>query len=98
MYILHCVYDTYYTGSTWDLKRRILQHDSGEGANYTSKRLPVKLVYYEYFDSIKRAFEREKQVQGWSRTKKQALINSNEEELHLRSECRNETHSNNKLM
>ena len=92
MYILHCVDETYYTGSTWDLNRRILQHNSGEGSNYTAKRLPVRLVYAEYYDSISTAFKREKQIQGWSHAKKNALINRNTDELHQYSECRNESH------
>jgi putative endonuclease len=96
MYILQCVDGTFYTGSTWDLNRRLEQHNSGEGANYTSKRLPVTLVYHEYYESIKVAYEREKQVQGWSSKKKQALIDGNEEELHIRAECQNETHFRNK--
>lgn len=75
MYILLCSDDSYYTGSTIDLEKRIQQHQLGEGANYTKKRLPVKLIYFEEYDRIDLAFYREKQVQGWSRKKKEALIN-----------------------
>ena len=46
-YILLCSDGSYYTGSTNDLDRRIAEHMKGEGANYTRKRLPVKLVYFE---------------------------------------------------
>ncbi|MFQ3579138.1 MAG: GIY-YIG nuclease family protein [Bacteroidales bacterium] len=67
MYILECSDASYYTGSTNNLERRLVEHQSGEGANYTKHRLPVKLVYYEEFDRIDEAFYREKQVQGWSR-------------------------------
>ena len=74
MYILECVDESYYTGSTKDLEFRLLQHQNGEGANHTKKHLPVKLVYFEEFDRIDKAFYREKQVQGWSRKKKEALI------------------------
>ena len=81
MYILECADNSYYTGSTIDLKRRLRQHQDGEGANYTKKRLPVKLVYYEEFDRIDWAFYREKQIQGWSKTKKKALIDHNNESL-----------------
>jgi len=81
MYILECSDGTYYTGSTKDLMRRLEQHQSGEGANYTAKRLPVKLLYYEVYDRIDYAFNREKQVQGWSRKKKEALINGDEQLL-----------------
>ena len=75
MYILLCNDGSYYTGSTNDLERRLEQHFAGEGANYTKKHPPVELLYYEEFDRIDEAFFREKQVQGWSRRKKEALIN-----------------------
>ena len=74
MYILLCADGTYYTGSTIDLEKRLEQHQKGEGANHTKKRLPVILVYYEEYTRIDQAFRREKQVQGWSRKKKEALI------------------------
>ena len=85
MYILECVDGSYYTGSTINLEVRVLQHQNGEGANHTKKRLPVKLVYFEEFDRIDEAFYREKQVQGWSRKKKEALINGQHEKLPLLS-------------
>ncbi|MBL1220680.1 GIY-YIG nuclease family protein [Chryseobacterium sp. L7] len=81
MYILLCADGSYYTGSTNDLERRILQHQEGEGSNHTKKRLPVKLIYFEEYERIDLAFYREKQVQGWSRKKKEALINGNPELL-----------------
>ena len=74
MYILLCSDGSYYTGSTIDLQRRINQHQSGEGANHTKKRLPVELVYYETYPRIDMAFYREKQIQKWRRDKKEALI------------------------
>jgi len=73
-YILECSDGSYYTGSTKNLNKRLEEHQNGEGANYTKKRLPVKLVYYEEYDRIDVAFEREKQIQGWRRKKKKALI------------------------
>jgi putative endonuclease len=69
IYILECNDGSYYTGSTKDLERRLWQHQNGLGANHTAKRLPVKLVYCEFFDRVADAFDREKQVQGWSRKK-----------------------------
>ena len=75
VYILLCSDGSYYTGSTIDLERRINQHQSGEGANHTKKRLPVELVYYEYYPRIDHAFYREKQIQKWRREKKESLIN-----------------------
>jgi len=76
MYILECSDGSYYTGSTNNLELRLEQHKNGEGANHTKKRLPVKLVYCEEFEKVDKAFYREKQVQGWNRKKKEALINS----------------------
>ncbi|MBR5167920.1 MAG: GIY-YIG nuclease family protein [Salinivirgaceae bacterium] len=81
MYILLCNDGSYYTGSTTDLERRMQQHFSGEGANHTKKHPPVKLLYYEEFGRIDEAFYREKQVQGWSRRKKEALINGQHDKL-----------------
>ncbi len=77
VYILECVDSTFYTGSTIDLERRIEQHQAGEGARYTKRRRPVKLVYPEEYDRIDVAFYREKQIQNWSRKKKKALIEGN---------------------
>ena len=96
MYILLCDDGSYYTGSTRDLEQRLEEHFNGEGANYTRKHKPVKLVYYEEFDRIDEAYYREKQVQGWSRKKKEALINGMEEKLHDLSECTNSSHYSNR--
>ena len=81
MYILKCADGSYYTGSTNDLELRLIQHQCGEGANHTRKHLPVELVYYEEYERIDEAFYREKQIQGWSRKKKEALINGMTDEL-----------------
>jgi len=93
MYILECANRKYYVGSTQDLKTRIRQHQDGEGANFTRKFLPVRLVYFEEFEHVEQAFIREKQVQGWSRQKKEALIYGAENALHDLSICNNKTHS-----
>ncbi len=87
MYILLCNDGSYYTGSTSDLERRIAEHFSGSGANHTKKHPPVKLLYYEEFQRIDDAFYREKQVQGWSRKKKEALINGQYDKLPELSKC-----------
>ena len=84
MYILECANGNYYTGSTNNLERRLAEHQDGRGANFTRKHLPVKLVYFEEFHRIDLAFYREKQVQGWSRKKKEALISGGFDRLsHL---------------
>lgn len=97
-YILKYADDSYYTGSTKDLDRRLKQHQSGEGAKHTASRLPVKLVYSEEYHRIDVAFKREKQIQNWSRAKKEALINNQIEKLKALSECKNETKSIPKLL
>lgn len=74
VYILLCADGSYYTGSTKNINKRIQQHQNGHGANHTAKRLPISLVYLEEFTTIAEAFKREKQIQGWSRKKKEALI------------------------
>lgn len=81
LYILECADGSYYTGSTNNIELRFAQHCAGEGANHTKTRLPVKLVYLQEFQRIDEAFYREKQVQGWSRKKKEALIASQIEKL-----------------
>ena len=75
MYILQCSDDSYYVGSTKNPDLRFSQHQSGKGSRYTSGRLPVTLVYCEEYDRVSDAFYREKQVQGWTRRKREALIN-----------------------
>lgn len=91
MYILECADGSYYTGSTKNLELRLAQHQAGMGAIHTKNRLPVKLVYFEEFNRIDEAFYREKQVQGWSRKKKEALIKNMPEKLHELARCLNET-------
>jgi putative endonuclease len=81
MYILRCADGSYYVGSTKNLERRMEQHQSGKGAKYTSRRLPVELVYAEEYERVSDAYYREKQVQNWSRAKREALINGNYEAL-----------------
>ena len=93
MYILRCADGTYYTGSTVDLDKRIEEHQLGEGAHFTSKHLPVKLMYFEEFQRIDDAFIREKQIQGWSQKKKEALINRKLDELHQLAKCQNRSAS-----
>ena len=95
MYILKCNDGSYYTGSTNSLECRVYQHQNGDGAKYTSKRLPVKLVYFEEFDRIDEAFYREKQIQKWTKAKKEALINYSYERLKNSAECMNESHCRN---
>ncbi|MEE4292213.1 MAG: GIY-YIG nuclease family protein [Cycloclasticus sp.] len=75
-YILRCAENTLYCGSTKDLILRFEQHKQGFGANFTRKYEPICIAYYEVYPRIDLAFYREKQVQKWSRAKKEALIAS----------------------
>ncbi|MDP5278580.1 GIY-YIG nuclease family protein [Sphingomonas sp. DG1-23] len=72
-YMLRCSDGRYYTGHTDNLERRIGEHQSG-ACDYTSRRLPVELVWNEGFPSRIEALEAERIVAGWSRAKKEALI------------------------
>jgi len=81
VYILQCSDNSYYVGSTNNLTRRFEEHNNGIGANYTKQRLPVKLVYFEECQSLEEAYLRERQLHGWSRKKKEALINNKHETL-----------------
>ncbi|MGA8247861.1 MAG: GIY-YIG nuclease family protein [Nocardioides sp.] len=74
VYLLECADGSYYTGSTVDLERRLSQHQEGEGAAYTRRRRPVRLVWSAAFDRIDEAYAFEKRVQGWNRAKRTALI------------------------
>src|SRR6476620_2963368 len=74
-YILRCSDGTYYVGSTHNLQLRLWQHNNGDdGASYTRHRRPVELVWFGEFEHIGAAFAVEKQVQGWGRPKREALI------------------------
>ncbi|KKQ80726.1 MAG: Excinuclease ABC C subunit domain protein [Parcubacteria group bacterium GW2011_GWC2_38_7] len=90
MYILICSDNSYYVGVTNNIERRITSHRLGANVNsYTYKRRPVKLVYSEYYYYINDAIAREKQIKGWRRSKKEALINQNYEELYRLSNLNN---------
>jgi putative endonuclease len=81
LYILRCADGSYYTGSTSNLPLRLAEYQTGEGSAYTRCRLPVGLVYSQEFPSEHEAFLRERQVKGWSRAKKEALIRGDFEAL-----------------
>lgn len=75
-YIIKCADNTFYTGWTTDLKKRLATHNSGKGAKYTRHRIPVALVYYEKFATKQEAMRREYQIKQLSRQEKEALIAS----------------------
>ncbi len=92
VYILECADGSYYTGSTLHLDTRVSQHNLGEGSAYTRprRRRPVVLLWSVEFARVDDAFAFEKQVQGWSRAKKQALMKGEYDDLPLlaRGRCR----------
>ena len=74
VYILRCADGSYYVGSTRNLENRVSQHSAGVGAKYTRNRLPIELVFAQEYPWVDEAYGREKQIQGWSRRKREALI------------------------
>lgn len=80
-YILLCSNGEYYVGSTTDMENRLNEHQKGRGCGFTKVHLPVKLVYTEEYPTIEQAYKRERQLHGWSRAKKEALINGDIELL-----------------
>jgi putative endonuclease len=82
VYILECSDNSYYTGVTNNVEKRFYEHQSGLIENcYTHGRRPVKLVCVENFLDIREAITREKQIKGWKRVKKEALIERSYESL-----------------
>jgi putative endonuclease len=82
VYIVRCADGSFYTGSTrGSLEDRIGQHNAGSLGGYTSTRRPVTLVYSEYFDRIVDAVSAERQIKGWGRAKKEALMRNDFDEL-----------------
>ncbi|MCC5779836.1 GIY-YIG nuclease family protein [Nitratireductor sp. B36] len=75
VYILRCADGSYYTGLTRQpVEARVWEHNAGILDGYTKPRRPVELVFTETYDRILDAIARERQIRGWSRTKKEALI------------------------
>ena len=74
VYILLCADNSYYTGHTENLDKRIAEHQAGEIAGYTSSRRPVTLVYSQEFSTREETIACERQIKGWRRSKKKALI------------------------
>ena len=76
VYMLRCSDKSYYVGSATgdDLLKRFEEHQTGAYRGYTYLRRPVELVWSEHFDRITDAIAAERQLKGWSRAKKEALI------------------------
>ena len=97
LYILKCSDKSYYTGITNNLEHRINEHNLGlDKKSYTYSRRPIDCVFTQQFNDPNDAIRAEKQVKGWSRAKKETLINNNYELIQSLSKCNNETSHLNK--
>ncbi|MFS8130786.1 MAG: GIY-YIG nuclease family protein [Candidatus Dojkabacteria bacterium] len=96
VYILKCNDNTFYTGLTNNINRRLFEHQNNKIFGcYTSKRLPVNLVWSSRHNFIREAILLEKQIKKWSHVKKIALIEEKWDMLKVLSECKNETNAKN---
>ena len=80
MYVVECCDKTWYTGYTTDIVRRIKTHNAKKGAKYTRVRVPVKLIYFEEFETKSEATRAESLFKKLTRSKKEEyiLLNLNE--------------------
>ncbi len=76
LYIVKCSDDSFYTGISTDIDRRVAKHNSGKGAKYVRTRLPVELVYSETFETHVEAIKREILIKTWPRERKLKLIST----------------------
>lgn len=67
---------SFYTGITWNLKKRINEHNTRVKTSLQLNKIPVKLSYWEKFTTRQEAAKREKEIKGWGHLKKEKLINS----------------------
>lgn len=77
VYMLKCADKSYYVGLTADLEQRIAEHNNRQASYYTATRVPVEVVFVQDFTSKDDAIILERKLKGWTRSKKEALINSN---------------------
>jgi len=95
VYILKCSDESYYTGSTSNLEKRLSEHQNGLIEGYTFSRRPIELVFSEYFSDMYDAITAERRIKGWKKAKKKALIEGDFNLLHEFAECKKKTsHTN----
>jgi tRNA/rRNA methyltransferase len=82
-YMLRCADGSYYVGQTDELEKRIAEHQAGQGCDWTKRRLPVELVWRQEFTDRDAARLAEQQIKGWSRAKKESLIEGDFDRLSL---------------
>jgi putative endonuclease len=86
LYIVRCPDGSYYAGTARaGLEQRIAEHNSGSYGGYTATRRPVTLAFSQWFDRIADAIAAERQVKGWSRAKKEALMRGDFAQLRILS-------------
>ena len=73
-YVLECVDNSYYSGSTTDIKRRLIEHNKGKGAKYTRSRLPAKIIYFESYKDRSSAQKAEAAFKKLNRKQKEKFI------------------------
>ena len=84
VYILRCRNGSCCTGSTRaSLEQRVAEHNAGTHGGYTARRRPVELVFEQEFDRIEDAIAAERQIKGWSRAKKEAMIAGDAAQLRV---------------
>lgn len=81
VYILRCSDRSLYVGRTRDLENRLAEHKNSQGGIYTALRLPVEMVFSQSFADENEAYSVEQQIKGWSRKKKEALINNDWDQI-----------------
>ena len=98
VYIAQCADDSYYTGVTNNLGRRLAEHNAGkDSSSYTFTRRPVEIVFAYEFNDIRQAIAFEKQVKGWGKKKKEAIIKDRWNDLKTLAECQNASHCKNNI-
>jgi len=83
VYMLRCSDGSFYVGHTDELDRRMTQHDDGRYCRWTRSRRPLQLVWSQEFATRDEAKTAEKKLKGWSRAKKQALVDGDLDRLSL---------------
>jgi len=82
VYILKCINGAYYVGHTDNIEQRLSQHHAGAISNcYTRTRRPLELIFVQSFSTRDDAFHAERQIKGWSRKKKEALMQEDWQEI-----------------
>lgn len=96
VYILKCADNSCYPGVTNDIDRRLYEQQTAINPTcYTARNRPLILIFCEHFEDINEAISFKKQIKGWTRKNKEAIINDNWDKLKELAICKNITsHTN----